>query len=105
MLIELLGKDKDGQVRLAVLELFAAMGPAAARVFLRSCKRFVPTSKARRSEASHQDYRAALALAAIGKPAVEGLRGLLKEPNRTCAPESAMALGRIGPTRRRACPI
>ena len=47
-------------------------------------------------EALHQDYRSALALAAIGKPAVEGLRSLLKEKKVSVRAESAMALGRIG---------
>src|SRR5262249_29985309 len=47
-------------------------------------------------EALHQDYRSALALAAIGKPSVEGLRELLKEKKVSVRAESAMALGKIG---------
>ena len=46
---------------------------------------------------AHQDYRSALALAAIGKPAVEGLRGLLGEQKENVRAEVVMALGRIGP--------
>ena len=47
--------------------------------------------------ASHQDYRSALALAAIGKPAVLGLVGLLKHKKEGVRAEVVMSLGRIGP--------
>ena len=52
----------------------------------------------------HQDYRSALALAAVGGPAVEGLRGLLKDGKPTVRAEAAMALGRIGPAAEPATP-
>ena len=51
----------------------------------------------RGQEATHQDYRSALALSAIGKPAVEGLRGLLGEKK-----ESVARGGRHGPGSKRA---
>ncbi len=50
-----------------------------------------------RDEEQHQDYRSAIALAAIGKPAVEGLRGLLKGSKDGVRAEVVMGLGRIGP--------
>ena len=64
------------------------------------------TNRRRRpgQEASHQDYRSALALAAIGKPAVEGLRGLLKEQKESVRAEVVMGLGRIGPDAARRSP-
>jgi HEAT repeat protein len=96
VMIELLAKEKDGQVRLAVLDALAILGPDAATAVPALIQTLRTDVGGRGSEASHQDYRAALALAAIGKPAVEGLRGLLKEGKVGVRAESAMALGRIG---------
>ena len=90
-------KEKDGQVRLAVLDTVTAWGTTPHRPSPRWCTRCAPITEARDSEESHQDYRSALALAAIGKPAVEGLRGLLKERKESVRAEVVMALGRIGP--------
>ena len=74
------------------------------RRFPRSFRRCAPTWAAGGRRSSHQDYRSALALAAIGKPAVEGLRGLLKERKDSVRAEAAMALGRIGPDAAAAVP-
>jgi HEAT repeat protein len=103
-LIERLDKDQDGQVRLAVLDVLASLGPdgaAAVPALVRTLRTDFGGSG---SEASHQDYRAALALASIGKPAVEGLRGLLKDRKDSVRAEAAMALGRIGPEASAAAP-
>ena len=96
-LIERLEKEKDGQVRLAALDTLAALGPDAASAVPALVHTLETDFGGRGSEASHQDYRAALALAAIGKPAVDGLRGLLKAKKESVRAEAAMALGRIGP--------
>jgi HEAT repeat protein len=96
-LIALLEKEKDGQVRLAVLDAVTALGhdaePAVPALLLTLRTSYGGQEK----EELHQDYRAALALAAVGKPAVEGLRGLLKERKESVRAEAVMALGRIGP--------
>ncbi len=103
-LIERLEKEKDGQVRLAVLDTLAALGPDAARAVPALVHTLQTDYGGRGSEASHQDYRSALALAAIGKPSVEGLRGLLKAQKESVRAEAAMALGRIGPDAEAAAP-
>ncbi len=79
VLIDLLMKEKDGQVRLAVLDTVTALGPDAAPAVPALVQTLRTDYGGQGQEESHQDYRSALALAAIGKPAVEGLRGLLKE--------------------------
>ena len=79
VMIDLLMKEKDGQVRLAVLDALTALGPDAASAVPALVHTLRTDFGGQGQEASHQDYRSALALAAIGKPAVEGLRGLLKE--------------------------
>ncbi len=103
VLIDLLMKEKDGQVRLAVLDTVTALGPDAAP----AVPALVHTLRTRYGgsnlEESHQDYRSALALAAVGKPAVEGLRGLLGEKVGVRA-EAIMGLGRIGPDASAAVP-
>ena len=93
VLIDRLTKEKDGQVRLAVLDTLTALGPDAASAVPALVQTLRTDFGGRGSEASHQDYRSALALAAIGKPAVEGLRGLLKERKESVRAEVAMALG------------
>jgi HEAT repeat protein len=104
VLIDLLKDEKDGQVRLAVLDVVTALGPDAAP----AVPALVHTLRTRyggsRQEESHQDYRSALALAAIGKPAVDGLRGLLGESKAGVRAEAVMGLGRIGPDARAAVP-
>jgi HEAT repeat protein len=95
-MIDRLEKEKDGQVRLAVLDALAAMGHNAAPAVPALVQTLRTDFGGRGEEALHQDYRSALALAAIGKPAVHGLRGLLKENKVGVRAESAMALGRIG---------
>ncbi len=96
-LIDLLMKEKDGQVRLAVLDAVTALGPDAESAIPALVHTLRTSYGGARQEESHQDYRSALALAAIGKPAVEGLRGLLKDPKENVRAEAIMALGRIGP--------
>jgi HEAT repeat protein len=103
-LIERLEKDKDGQVRLAVLDTLVALGPDAVAAVPALIHTLETDYGGNGSEASHQDYRSALALAAIGKPAVEGLRGLLKARKESVRAEAAMALGRIGPDADSAAP-
>jgi HEAT repeat protein len=97
ILVELLTKEKDGQVRLAVLDAVTSLGPDAAPAVPALVQTLRTDYGGQRSEESHQDYRSALVLAAIGKPAVEGLRGLLKERKESVRAEVVMALGRIGP--------
>jgi HEAT repeat protein len=97
ILIELLMKEKDGQVRLAVLDTVTALGPDAASAVPALVHTLRTDYGGQRQEELHQDYRSAVALAAIGNPAVEGLRGLLKERKESVRAEVVMALGRIGP--------
>ncbi len=96
-MIGVLDKEKDGQVRLAVLDTLAALGHDAASAVPALINTLRTDFGGRGEEALHQDYRSALALAAVGKPAVEGLRGLLKERKVNVRAEAVMALGRIGP--------
>jgi HEAT repeat protein len=103
-MIERLEKDKDGQVRLAVFDTLAAVGPDAVAAVPALVHTMQTDFGGGGSEASHQDYRAALALAAVGKPAVEGLQGLLKGRKESVRAEAAMALGRIGPDAATAIP-
>jgi HEAT repeat protein len=97
VLIDLLMKEKDGQVRLAVLDTVTALGRDAESAVPALVHTLRTNYGGQGLEESHQDYRSALALAAIGKPAVEGLRGLLKERKENVRAEVIMALGRIGP--------
>ena len=96
-LVEVLLKEKDGQVRLAVLDTITALGPDAEPAISALVQTLRTDYGGQRSEESHQDYRSALALASIGKPAVEPLRGLLKERKESVRAEVVMGLGRIGP--------
>ncbi|APW61985.1 HEAT repeat domain-containing protein [Paludisphaera borealis] len=97
-LIDRLMVDKDGQVRLLVLDAVTSLGPDAAPAVPALVHTLKTNYGGQRSEETHQDYRSALALAAIGKPAVEPLRGLLKdkETKEGVQAEVVMALGRIG---------
>jgi len=104
LLIEILEGDKDGQVRLAVLDSLASLGPAAEPAIPALVKTLKTDFGGRGSEATHQDYRSALALSAIGEPAVEGLRGLLGEKKESVRAEVIMSLGRIGPPAKAAVP-
>jgi HEAT repeat protein len=95
-LVDLLNKEKDGQVRLAVLDAVTALGPDAGSAVPALVHTLRSDYGGQREEEMHQDYRSALALAAVGAPAVEGLRGLLKDGKPNVRAEAAMALGRIG---------
>lgn len=95
-LIDRLMVEKDGQVRLAVLDTLAALGPDASPAVPALLHTLRTDYGGQAREESHQDYRSALALAAIGEPAVEGLRGLLEGSSESVRAESVMALGRIG---------
>jgi HEAT repeat protein len=103
-MIDVLKKEKDGQVRLAVLDSFTALGHDAASAVPALVQTFHSDLGGDEQEKRHQDYRSALALAAVGKPAVEGLRALLKERKESVRAEAAMALGRIGPDAEAAVP-
>jgi HEAT repeat protein len=96
-LIDRLMKEKDGQVRLAVLDAITALGREAEPAVPALIHTLRTDYGGQRLEESHQDYRSALALAAVGKSAVEGLRGLLKAQKENVRAEVVMALGRIGP--------
>ncbi len=96
-LIDRLMTEKDGQVRLAVLEAVAALGPDAEPAVPALLHTLRTSYGGLNLEEAHQDYRSALALAAIGRPAVAGLRGLLNERKENVRAEAIMALGRIGP--------
>jgi HEAT repeat protein len=104
VLIDLLMKEKDGQVRLAVLDAVTSLGPEAEPAVPALLHTLKTSYGGQGQEESHQDYRSALALAAIGKPAVEGLRSLLKERKENVRAEVVMALGRIGPEASSAVP-
>jgi HEAT repeat protein len=104
VLIVLLAKEKDGQVRLAVLDAVTALGPDAESAVPALVQTLRTNYGGQGLEESHQDYRSALALAAIGKPSVEGLRSLLKERKESVRAEVAMGLGRIGPDASAAVP-
>jgi HEAT repeat protein len=97
VMIDLLKKEKDGQVRLAVLDTLAALGHDAESAVPALVETLRTDVGGKGEEALHQDYRSALALAAIGKPAVAGLIGLLKERKESVRAEVVMSLGRIGP--------
>ena len=96
-MIDRLMNDPDGQVRLAVLDTLFALGRDAAAAVPALVHTLRTDFGGSGQEATHQDYRSALALSAIGKPAVEGLRGLLGEKKESVRAEVVMALGRIGP--------
>lgn len=96
-LIDRLMVEKDGQVRLAVFDVLADLGPDAAPAIDALAHTLRTNYGGQGREESHQDYRAALALAAIGEPAVATLRSLLGEKKESVRAEVVMALGRIGP--------
>jgi HEAT repeat protein len=103
-MIGLLEKEPDGQVRLSILDALASLGPGAAPAVPALVQTLRADVGGRGEEALHQDYRSALALAAIGKPAVEGLRSLLTVRKVSVRAEAIMALGRIGPDAATAIP-
>lgn len=103
-LIDRLMSEKDGQVRLAVLDALVALGTDAAPAIPALVHTLRTDYGGLGKEELHQDYRSALALAAIGKPAVEGLRGLLGERKENVRAEVIMALGRLGPDAEAAIP-
>jgi HEAT repeat protein len=103
-MIDVLMKETDGQVRLAVLDAVTALGRDAEPAVPALLHTLRTNYGGQRLEESHQDYRSALALAGIGKPAVEGLMGLLKEPKEGVRAEVIMGLGRIGPDAEAAVP-
>jgi HEAT repeat protein len=97
VMIDLLMKEKDGQVRLAILDAVTALRHEAAPAVPALIHTLRTNYGGQRQEEAHQDYRSALALAAVGKPAVDGLRSLLAEQKDNVRAEAVMALGRIGP--------
>jgi HEAT repeat protein len=104
VMIDLLKTEKDGQVRLAVLDTVTALGHDATAAVPALVHTLRTGYGGQREEELHQDYRSALALAAVGKPAVLGLRSLLGESKETVRAEVVMALGRIGPDAEPAIP-
>ena len=74
VLIELLMKEKDGQVRLAVLDTVNGLGPDAEPAIPALFTRCEPTTAVKPRKSCTRITAPRLALAAIGKPAVEGLR-------------------------------
>ncbi len=102
--IELLRNETDGQIRLAILDTVTEMGPLAADAVPALVFAMRHDFGGRGNEERHQDYRAALALAHIGRPAVESLRNLLSDEKENIRAEAAMALGRIGPDAASAVP-
>jgi HEAT repeat protein len=97
VMIDVLMKEKDGQVRLAVFDAVTALGHDAEPAIPALVHTLRTDYGGQRLEETHQDYRSALALAAIGKPAVESLRSLLAERKENVRAEVVMALGHIGP--------
>ena len=104
-LIDVLMNEKDGQVRLAVFESVTSLGPVAESAVPALLHTLRSDFGGLRREELHQDYRSALALAAIGAPAVEGLCSLLSEKRENVRAEAIMALGRIGPDAGSAVPV
>ena len=104
VMIDLLQTEKDGQVRLAVLDALTAMGTDAAPAVATLVEAFRKGFGDNQNEKRHQEYRTALAFAAIGSPAVDGLRSLLTEQKESSRAEAVMALGRIGPNADAAIP-
>lgn len=102
--IDLLMKEKDGQVRLAVLDTVTALGHDAEPAVAALLHTLKTDYGGQNLEEVHQDYRAALALAAIGEPAVSGLREVLNRSKESVRAEVIMALGRIGPDAAAAVP-
>ena len=96
VLADLLQKETDGQVRLAVFDTVTDLGPEAELAVPALIHTLRSEYGGKEHEELHQDYRSALALAAIGQPAVEGLRSVLAEEAVNVRAEAAMALGRIG---------
>lgn len=95
ILMELLRSEEDGQVRLSIFDAVTAMGPAAEPAVDALLYTLRTDYGGKRNEELHQDYRAALALAAIGEPAVAGLCELLTAEAVNVRAEAAMAIGRI----------
>lgn len=95
---EMLRTDKDGQVRLCLFDIVTGLGPEAEQAVPALLHSLRTNFGGSRTEKLHQDYRAAIALAAIGKPAATGLRELLADPATkvNVRAETMMALGRIG---------
>ncbi len=102
--IELLRHEKDGQIRLAIFDTLTELGPRAAIAVPALVNAIRQNYGGRYNEELHQDYRAALAMASIGKEAVEGLRNLLNEEAENMRAEAAMALGLIGASAASAVP-
>lgn len=91
-----LANEKDAQVRLNIFDVATSLGSRAEPMvpaLLQSLRR---EHRGRRNEELHQDYRAAMALASIGPPAVSGLKELLGFSRPNVRAEAAMALARIG---------
>ncbi len=103
-LIDRLPTEPDGQVRLALFDILTALGPAAEPAIPALVQTLKTDAGVRGAEALHQDFRAAFALAMIGKPAVPALRAVLVEPKESVRAEVIMALGRIGPDASAAVP-
>lgn len=97
ILIDLLMSEKDGQVRLAVLDTVTALGADAEPAIPALVHTLRTNYGGQFREELHQDYRSALALAAIGRPAVAPLLGLVSGSRENVRAEVIMALGRIGP--------
>lgn len=96
-MVERLTVDHDGQVRLAIMDTLTDMGPDAQGAIEVLAASMRKNFGGRYNEEIHQDFRAALALAAIGASAVPELRTLLESEERTnVRAEAIMALGRIG---------
>ncbi|WP_169978684.1 HEAT repeat domain-containing protein [Tautonia rosea] len=96
-MINVLMEEKDGQVRLPVFDAVTDLGPDAAPAVPALLHALHTPFGDRRMEQTHQDFRAALALASVGKAAVEGLRETLSDRRENVRAEAVMALGRIGP--------
>ncbi|MCA9182957.1 MAG: HEAT repeat domain-containing protein, partial [Planctomycetales bacterium] len=84
-------------IRLAILDVLTDMGPQAAEAVPALALAMRQDMNRSRTEERHQDFRAAIALSHIGKPAVEVLRNLLTEESEGLRAEATAALGRIGP--------
>lgn len=101
---EALAKDSDPQVKLAALDILTDLGEASAESVPMLAEGVKSSFGVRGPESQHYRYRAAVALAGVGKPAVESLQKLLADSNGSVRGLAAMALGKIGPASEPAVP-
>ena len=104
VLIDLLMKEKDGQVRLAVLDTVTAWAPTPHRPSRRLSIRCGPITGDRARKSRTRIIVPPWRWRPWASPRSTGLRGLLKERKESVRAECIMGLGRIGPDAEAAVP-